>query len=71
MLNRIKRKIILKLIFEKINNKKKLKLLKCNKRLLDKLDISINDYKDSFALKELNNKFNLNLDDTNVEFLDI
>jgi hypothetical protein len=46
MLNEIKRKNVLKIIFEKLRMKKILNLLKYNKRLLDKLKININDYKD-------------------------
>ena len=71
MLNEIKRKNVLKIIFEKLRMKKILNLLKYNKRLLDKLKININDYKDYLALKQLNDKFSLNIDNTKIQSLDI
>ena len=71
MLNEIKRKNVLKIIFEKLRMKKILNLLKYNKRLLDKLKININDYKDYLVLKQLNDKFSLNIDNTKIQSLDI
>ena len=55
MLNNIKSSYILKLIFQKVANKKKLKLVKYNKILLRKLEITIEDYKSYKNLREFNN----------------
>ena len=44
--NFVKSKNILKLIFKYLNTKRKLKILKCCKKMQEKLDVVLNDFKD-------------------------
>ena len=58
MLKFIKSKYIIKQIFKNISNKRELILLKNNKKILQRLEITIKDYK--YCLKqELKKRFNL------------
>ena len=54
MLDNIKSKLLLKIIFVNIRKKKMLKLLKLNKSLLSKLNITIKDFQEYKQLNELN-----------------
>ena len=58
MLNNIKSKIILEKIFNCMKKKIKMKILKCNKVLLNKLNISIKDFKETEVFKEFKKTFN-------------
>ena len=52
MLDNVKRKNILKEIFEKIHNKRKLNIIKYDKRLKIKLNINREDFEVYITLKE-------------------
>ena len=67
MLKKIRSKKIVNTIFEKLKKRKKLNLLRYNKNLLNKLNIKKKDYQDFLTLKELDQKFNLNIKDTDIK----
>ena len=71
MLKKIRSKIILITLFDNIKKRKKLNLLRYNKNLRDKLNIKIKDYQDLQTLKDLNQKFNLNIEDTDIKEFNI
>lgn len=71
MLNQIKSLFIFKNIFEHIRKKKKLKLIKHNKQLLNKLNITKEDFKDYLVLKGLSQYYKINIQDVDVENLDL
>ena len=66
MLDNVKSKYILKEIFERIKNKRKLNIIKYNKNIKIKLDINIEDFEIFIALKEFNDKYH-----TKIEHIDI
>ena len=53
MLKDIKSNEILKLIFQKMKNKRKLKVIKRNKKIIDILNITKDDFKAYETLKQL------------------
>jgi Leucine-rich repeat (LRR) protein len=61
MLDNVKSKYILEAIFECMRNKKKLNILRFNKRIKKRLNITKEDY-DKFILEEFNFMYNLNID---------
>ena len=63
----MKSKYIVKEIFEKINNKRKLKIIKYNKRIMIKLDIKKEDFEIYKHLKEFNNKYKTNIEDIDLK----
>ena len=67
MLKKIRSKKIVNIIFENIKKRKKLNILRYNKNFKEKLNIKIKDYQDFLTLKELNQKFNLNIKDTDTK----
>jgi len=69
MLDKIRSKKVLNLIFIKLIKRKKLKVLKYNKNMLNKLNISLKDFEQYKLLKELNLKYNLNIEDVDVEIV--
>ena len=71
MAENIKSIFILKKIFNIITNKKKLKIIRYNKKIQTKLNIKIVDYKKYETLKEFNKKFGLNINDINIKELDL
>ena len=71
MLNGIKSKNILVLILRLIKCRLKLKIIKYNKSIKDKINIKIKDYEDFNLLKELNKKYNLDIQDIETQILDI
>ena len=66
MLDKIKSLKILNIIFRNLRKRTKLKIIKYNKKIQDKLNIDMKDFKDLKLLKDLNQKFNLNIEDTEV-----
>ena len=70
MLDKVKRKNILKEIFEKIHNKRKLKIIKYSIGIWNKLDIIREDFEIYLTLKEFNNKYN-NIEDIDINELNI
>ena len=71
MLYAIKCNYILNLIFYHLKANLKLKLLKHNKELQDKLDINIENFKEYNYLFNMNNMFHLNINDINIEILSL
>ena len=71
MLNNIKSKYIVKEIFEKIKNKRKLNIIKYNKRIKDKLNIHKEDFEIYVILKEFNNKYNTNIENNEIKELNL
>ena len=69
MLNEIKSKYILKRVFAYLKYGLKLKILKHNKNLMNKLNINIKDFQNFQLLKELNQKYNIDIQDIDVEEL--
>ena len=63
MIDNVKNKYLLKKIFEKIGNKRKLNIIKYNKRIKVKLKINKNDFEIYATLKEFNDKYNSNIED--------
>jgi len=71
MLEGIKSKYIMNIIFNYIRNQKKLNIIRYNKKLLSKLDITKEDFENYFLLNKLNKQYNLNIDDINITKLDL
>ena len=71
MFDNIKSNKILKDIFLFLKKRKKLKIIKINKKMMNKLNIKAEDFQDILLLKEMNQKFNLNIKDINIKKLDV
>ena len=71
MLENIKSKYIIKEIFENIKNKRKLNIIKYNKRLLVRLNINKEEFEIYLILKEFNNKYNTNIEDIDKNELNL
>ena len=71
MLDNVKNKNILKKIFEKINNKRKLKIIKYNKKITVKLNINKKDFEAYKTLREFNYIFNINIEDIYIKELNL
>ena len=67
MLNNIKSKYILNLILENLKKRIELKLVKYNKILINKLNIKKEDLEKFKLLKEMNQKFNLDIKDIEID----
>ena len=71
MLNNIKSQIILNLILRKLKKRKKLKLVKYNKILIKKFNITKEDFENFKLLKEMNQRFNLDVKDIEIKILNL
>ena len=71
MLNTIRSKIIINLIFSNLKKRIKLKILKYNRNILYKSNSSKKDFEDFIILKDFNQKFNLNIRDIDIDILDL
>ena len=71
MLDNLKSKYILKEILEKIQNKRKLNIIKYNKRIKAKLNINKEDFEIYITLKEFNNKYKTNIEDIDIRELNL
>ena len=71
MLDNVKSKYILQKIFEKIKNKRKLNIIKHNKRVMIKLDINKEDFETYITLREFNVKYNTNIQDIDIKTLNL
>ena len=71
MLNNIKSSFILKRIFNYLRNKIKLKIIKYNKNILYRLNITDKDFIVYESLKEFNNKYNLYINDIDNKVLNL
>ena len=54
-----------------MKNKKKLKLVKCNKKLQNNLNITKEDFQVYIELKEFNEKFSTNIEDIDITELNL
>ena len=71
MLNNIKSKYILNLITGQLKKRIELKLVKYNKILINKLNITKEDFENFKLLKDMNNKFNLDIKDIEIKELNL
>ena len=71
MLDNVKSKYIIKQIFENIKNKRKLNIIKYNKRIKIKLDINMDDFEIYITLKKFNNKYNIFIEDIDIKELNL
>ena len=71
MLDKVKSKYILKEIFEPIKNKRKLNIIKYNKKIKDKLNLNKEDFETYITLKEFNIKYNTNIEDIDIKELNL
>ena len=66
MLNNISSKLNLQRIFANILNRRKLKILKYNKLLSNKLNITLEDFQNYHLLNEFNKNYNINIKEIDV-----
>ena len=71
MLDNVKSKYILKEIFVNIKNKRKLNIIKYNKKLKINLDINEKNLEIYITLKEFNNKYKINIEDIDIKRIKI
>ena len=71
MLENVKSKNILKEIFLKIKNKRKLNVIKYNKIIKAKLNINKEDFEIYITLKEFNNKYKTIIKDIDIRELNL
>ena len=71
MLNKIKSRFILSLLFENLKKRLKLKIIKINKKMLYRLNITIKDFQDYKTLKELNTKYDFHIQDIDINKIDL
>ena len=71
MLDNVKSKNILKEIFVKIKNKRKINIIKYNKRTMVKLNINKEDFDIYITLKEYNTKYKTNIEDIDIKELNL
>ena len=71
MLGGVKSQMIFKLIFSNLKKKKKLNIIKYNKRIQKLLCVNSHDFEEFEKLKEINIKFNLDIKDTDIKALNI
>ena len=69
MLNKIRSVYIISEIFKNLRNKRKLNLVKYNKKIMNRLNITKEDFKAYDLLKQFNNKYNTNIEDVEIEEL--
>ena len=58
-------------IFNNLKNKRKLKIIKYNKKLLDKLNITKDNFKVYKILKEFNKKYDIYIEDIDIKELNL
>ena len=66
MLEGIKSKYIMNIIFNYIKNQEKLNIIRYNKRLLSNLNITKEDFENIFLLNKLNKQYNIDIEDVNI-----
>ena len=71
MLENIKSQYILEIIFQNLKNKRKLRLIKYNKIILNRLNITKEDFKVYEALKTFNSNYHTNIEDIDIKILDL
>ena len=71
MLSKIRSLKILNIILGTLKKRIELKLLKYNKKMMNKLNIKKEDFEQFILLKEINLKFNLNIKDIDINEIDL
>ena len=71
MLSNIKSLKILNIIIGILRKRIELKLFKYNNKMLNKLNITKEDFEQFILIKEMNMKFNLNVKDIDIEDLNL
>ena len=71
MLDNVKSNIIIEKIFKNMKNKRKLNIIKYNKRILLRLNIYKIQFENYIQLKEFNNKYNTNIEDIDIKELNL
>ena len=71
MLQRLKSKYILEIIFCYIKNRKKLNIIKYIKNILFRLNLKEKDFKVYLTLKEFNEKYHSNIKDIDIKELNL
>ena len=71
MLNNISSKLNLKRIFANILNRRKLKILKYNKQLSNKLNITLEDFQNYHLLNEFDKNYDINIKEIDVTDLQL
>ena len=71
MLENVKSKNIIKEIFRNMRNKRKLNIIKYNKRMLSRLNINKDQFENYIILKEFNQKYNINIEDIDIKQLNL
>ena len=71
MLDNVERNNILKEIFDKIKNKRKLNIIKYNKRIKVKLGITKENFEVYIILREFNNKYKTNIEDIDIKEINL
>ena len=71
MLRKINSAFILDIILNNLRSKKKLKIVKYNKKILDRINITEEDFVVYIYLKEFNEKYNSNIEDIDITELNI
>ena len=64
MLDNIKNKYLLQMIFDNLKKRRKLKILKYNKNFMNRLNIKTEDFQQFKLLKDINDKLNIYIEDT-------
>ena len=71
MLNNIRSRKILNIILGALKKRIELKLFKYNKKMINKLNITREDFEQFILLKEMNLKFNLDIKDIDIKELNL
>ena len=71
MLDKVKSKNIIKKIFGNMRNKRKLNIIKYNKRILIRLNINKEQFENYIILKQFNEKYNTNIEDIDIKQLNL
>ena len=71
MLNKLRSKKILNLIFKNIKALNKLKTIIYNKKLQQRLNITKKDFQEYSLLQEFNKKYDLKIEEINIESIKI
>ena len=71
MLKKIRSKLILRIVFQNLKKRRKMNLIKYNKNYLSLLNITLKDFQDLILLKELKQKYNVHIEDTDIKQLNL
>ena len=71
MLDNVKSIYIINEIFGNMRNKRKLNIIKYNKRILIRLNINKEQFENYIIIKEFNKKYNTNIEDIDIKQLNL